>query len=108
MPSILTTAAPTSDDAIIGALQGLSVTAGLVTTPKAPASTAHILCGVERWKVKTLQDRPSLLAVKTATIASLITEPKPSRLPGDRAPFERHQFKVTAQLTQVISEGDGD
>jgi hypothetical protein len=66
------------------------------------------LCGVERWKVKTLQDRPSLLAVQTTTIARVIGEPKPSPLPGTRAPFERHQFRITAQVTKVISEDDGD
>jgi hypothetical protein len=86
----------------------VSATAALVAPPQAPASTAHILCGVERWKVKTLQDRPSLLAVQTTTISSLISQPKPSPLPGERAPFERHQFKVTAQVTKVISEADGD
>jgi hypothetical protein len=74
----------------------------------APASTGRSLCGVERWKVKTLQDRPSLLPVQTVTIAYLISRTKPVTLPGDRAPFERHQFKVTAQVTKVIGEDDGD
>jgi hypothetical protein len=73
-----------------------------------PASTGRSLCGVERWKVKTLQDRPSLLPVQTVTIAYLISRTKPVPLPGDRAPFERHQFKVTAQVTKVIGEDDGD
>lgn len=86
----------------------LSVAAGLLTTQQAPAATTHSLCGTERWTVKTLQDRPSLLAVKTATIAYLTSQPKPSPLPGTRAQFERHVFKVTAQVTQVINEGDGD
>ena len=62
---------------------------------------------MERWKVKTLQDRPTLLAVQTTTIAHLISQPKPSPLPGTRAPFERHQFRVTAQVAKVIGE-DGD
>src|SRR5438876_6514092 len=70
--------------------------------------TTRVLCGVERWKVKTLQDRPSLLAVQTRTIAYLITRTKPSPLPGDRAPFERHQFRVTLQVTKVLGEADGD
>jgi hypothetical protein len=65
-------------------------------------------CGVERWKVKTLQDRPKLHAAKTATIAQLITEPKPSPLPGTRAPFEFNVFKVNAKVTQIIAEDDGD
>jgi hypothetical protein len=45
-------------------------------------------CGVERWKVKTLQDKPSLHAIQAATIAQLIAVPKPDPLPGTRAPFE--------------------
>jgi hypothetical protein len=65
-------------------------------------------CGHERWKVKTLQDRPKLHAVKTATIAQLINEPKPSPLPGTRAPFEFNVYKVTAKVTQIIAEDDGD
>jgi hypothetical protein len=65
-------------------------------------------CGVERWKVKTLQDRPKLHAVKTASIAQLISEPKPSPLPGTRAPFEFNVFKVNARVTQIIGEDDGD
>jgi hypothetical protein len=63
---------------------------------------------VARWKAKTLQDRPSLLPIQTTTIANLISQPKPVPLPGDRAPYERHQFKVTAQVTKVIGEDDGD
>jgi hypothetical protein len=72
------------------------------------ATPDRSLCGVERWKVKTLQDRPTLLRVKTTTIASLIAEPKPVPLPGTRAPFERHQFKLTAQVVRLHSEADGD
>jgi hypothetical protein len=74
----------------------------------AGASPDSTMCGVERWKVKTLQDRPSLLAVQTKTIAYLISRTKPTPLPGDRASFERHQFKVTAHVTKVIGEDDGD
>ena len=73
-----------------------------------PASQARSMCGVERWKVKTLQDRPKLHTAKTATIAQLIAVPKPVPLPGTRAPFEFNVFKVTAQVTKVIPEEDGD
>jgi hypothetical protein len=65
-------------------------------------------CGVERWKVKTLQDRPNLLAPQERTIAYLVTRTKPSPLPGTRAPFERHQFIVTAAVTKKLAEDDGD
>jgi hypothetical protein len=65
-------------------------------------------CGVERWKVKTLQDRPNLLPPQERTIAYLVTRTKPYPLPGARAPFERHQFIVTAAVTKKLSEDDGD
>jgi hypothetical protein len=73
-----------------------------------PASQARSMCGVERWKVKTLQDRPKLHTAKTATIVQLIAVPKPVPLPGTRAPFEFNVFRVTAQVTKIIPEDDGD
>jgi hypothetical protein len=94
--------------AFIASLVASSLTAGLLATPSSPASIGRISCGVERWKVKTLQDRPTLLPVQTTTIAYLIDRRKPSPLPGTRAHFERHQFKLTAQVNKVISEDDGD
>ena len=70
--------------------------------------TTSTSCGVERWKVKRLQDRPTLHTAKTATIAQLIVVPKPVPLPGTRPPYEFSQFKVTAAVTKVIPEADGD
>jgi hypothetical protein len=74
----------------------------------ASATSGRTDCGTERWTVKTLQDRPALLPIQTTTIAALITQAKPSPLPGNRAPFERHQFRITAQVVRVHSEDDGD
>ena len=65
-------------------------------------------CGVERWSVKTLQDRPRLLPVKTVTLAYLVSRPAPSNLPYTRLPFERHVFRVTAAVTLIRSESDND
>jgi hypothetical protein len=45
-------------------------------------------CGVERWTVKTLQDRPRLLPAQKTTIHYLITRRAPSSLPDTRLPFE--------------------
>jgi hypothetical protein len=104
---VAVTPRPLARTALAAIVVGLIVIVGLAP-PKASASTAHIFCGVERWNVKTLQDRPTLLPVQTTTIASLIAHPKPSPLPGTRAPFERHQFKVTAQVVRMHSEHDGD
>ena len=53
----------------------------LGSTSQAGTSTST-KCGVERWKVKTLQDRPKLHAVKPATVAQLISVMKPVPLPG--------------------------
>jgi hypothetical protein len=83
---------------------------GLAAPPARPSprSTAQILCGVERWNVKTLQDRPVLLPAKTTTIAFLTTRPAPASLPVTRLPFERHIYTVTTAVTLVRPEADGD
>jgi hypothetical protein len=50
--------------------------------------SAALACGVERWTVKTLQDRPRLLRARTATIGYLVSRPAPIALPATRLPFE--------------------
>ena len=65
-------------------------------------------CGIERWSVKTLQDRPRLLPVKTVPLAYLVSRPAPANLPHTRLPFERHVFRVTAAVTLIRSESDND
>ena len=69
---------------------------------------ARALCGVERWTVKTLQDRPSLFPAHTLTLRYLVTRPAPAYLPVTRLPFERHIFRVVAAVTLVRPEDDGD
>jgi hypothetical protein len=76
-------------------------------TTIAHAAPARSLCGVERWTVKTLQDGPTLLPVRTTTLRFLVTRPAPS-LPSTRLPFERHVYRVTAAVTLVRPEDDGD
>src|SRR6266511_1367907 len=73
-----------------------------------PPANARTLCGVERWTVKTLQDRPRLLPVRDTTIAYLVARRPPSPLRATRFPFERHVFRVTAAVTLVRPEDDGD
>ncbi len=70
-------------------------------------SSSSAACGVERWTVKTLQDRPSLLPAQTTTVHFLVTRPAPSQ-PTTRLPFEHHVFTVTAAVTLVRQEGDSD
>lgn len=65
-------------------------------------------CGVERWTVKTLQDRPHLLRARKTTIHYLITRPRPSSLPDTRLAFERHIFTVVAAVVLVRPEDDSD
>jgi hypothetical protein len=72
------------------------------------ADRATGACGVERWTVKTLQDRPQLLPVQSVTIAYLATRPRPRSFPAQRLPFERHVFRVEAAVTLARAEDDGD
>lgn len=70
--------------------------------------TSGAACGVERWSVKTLQDRPRLLPARTTTIHFLVTRPAPEPLPTTRLPFERHVYTVIAAVTLVRQEADSD
>jgi hypothetical protein len=79
----------------------------LATSP-AHATTTRATCGVERWTVKTLQDRSRLLPVRNTTIRYLVTRPAPASLPYTRLPFERHIFGVTAAVILVRHEDDDD
>jgi hypothetical protein len=73
------------------------------------AATARADCGVERWTIKTLGDRPSLLPARPSTIKALTSVAAPSYLPqATRLPFERHVYRVTAAVTLVRPEDDGD
>ena len=89
----------------IAVLAGLATTAALAHPPSSAARTA---CGVERWTLKTLQDRPRLFPVRRTTIARLVSLPAPSVLPPTRLPFERRVFRVTAAVTLDRPEVDGD
>lgn len=71
-------------------------------------SSAGAACGVERWTVKTLQDRPKLLLARTTTVHYLVTRPHPSVLPSTRLPFERHVYTVTAAVVYIKHEADQD
>jgi hypothetical protein len=91
--------------ALLCAVAGFSYSLSVKSTL---AANARVLCGVERWTVKTLQDRPRLLPLRDTTIAYLVTRPRPDTLPDRRLPFERHIFRVTASVTLVREEDDGD
>jgi hypothetical protein len=63
---------------------------------------------VERWTVKTLQDRPRLLPARATTVHDLVTLLTPAVHPATRLPFEHNVFTVTAAVTLVRREDDGD
>jgi len=71
-------------------------------------ATSRFACGVDRWAVKTLQDRPHLLLNRLTTVKYLVTRRAPSYLPSSRLPFERHVFTVIARVTFVGEEADSD
>ncbi len=80
----------------------------------APSAQGHLRvsaasrCGVERWTVKTLQDRPKLFATRRSSVAHLASIPRPASVPATRLPFERHVYSVVAAVTLVRPEADGD
>ena len=86
---------------LFGAFVIASLTAGGVALGAGVAAPARSLCGVDRWTVKTLQDRPHLLRARKTTIHYLVTRPAPGSLPDTRLPFERHVFTVVAAVVLV-------
>jgi len=72
------------------------------------ATNGRVACGVERWAVKTLQDRPLLRPARSTTVRFLVTRRRPAHLPTRRLPFERNVFTVAAAVTGIRSEDDGD
>lgn len=85
-----------------------TVVAAHGSNPSAPQLSSSGACGVERWTVKTLQDRPKLLANRLTTVHYLDTRPAPASIPDTRLPFEHHIFTVIARATFVREEADSD
>src|SRR6266480_1716453 len=97
----------------VAAVVGISLVVARVAAPSHASHfrySAALACGVERWKVKTLQDGPRLLRVHSTSIsiAQLVTHERPTPLPATRLPFERHIFNVDASVTLVRHEADED
>ena len=57
------------------------------------AHVAHpsraLMCGTQRWIVKTLQDKPRLISAKPTTVAHLTSLTRPKPAPVERGQFER-------------------
>jgi hypothetical protein len=97
--------------ALVVALVALATVAARVAVPSRATHfrySAALACGVERWKVKTLQDRPRLYRAHAISIAELTSHDRPTPLPPTRAPFERRVFSVDAAVTLVRREPDDD
>src|SRR5262245_36456018 len=78
-----------------------------VPAPNHPARfSAALSCGVERWSIKTLKDRPRLLPARATTVAKLTRLSTPSYLPAKRRlASERRIYSVVASVTdQTESE----
>jgi hypothetical protein len=82
--------------------------AAAAVTASSGHATSRYACGVERWAVKTLQDRSHLLRNRLTMVHYLVTRRAPSYLPSTRLPFERHVFTVIARVTFVREEADSD
>ena len=89
----------------------LTATAARVAAPSEAHPTKPsraLICGSQRWLVKTLQDRPRLLRARKGTVAFLSSLPRPKPAPTMRIPFERRIYSVEAAVTHVLSEDDQD
>jgi hypothetical protein len=88
----------------------LAAVAARVAAPRAHPVHFNraLMCGSERWKVKTLQDHPRLIAAKRETVAHLASLTRPVPAPTDRSNFERHIYSVEGAVTHVLSEADQD
>jgi hypothetical protein len=89
-------------------LAATALTVWMGTATHSSGATSRGACGVERWTVKTLQDRPLLLRNRLTTVKYLVTRRPPQYLPRTRLPFERHIFTVIARVTFVREEADSD
>src|SRR4051812_44069082 len=97
--------------AVVVVVVGLAVVVARLAAPSHAGHfrySAALACGVERWKVKTLQDRPRLLRVHSIPMAQLVSHERPTPLPATRLPFERHIFSIDAAVTLVRHEADED
>jgi hypothetical protein len=87
---------------------GVALSARTTSAPVRIRTARAGACGVERWTVKTLQDRPQLLPAHSSTVRALGRIARPSSLPASRLPQERHVYTVTAQVVRIRAESDGD
>jgi hypothetical protein len=81
----------------------------------APSGASHyrfsaaMVCGIERWNIKTLKDRPLLKRATQTTVAHLVAQARPASFPPPgRLAFEHRVFNVIAAVTLDRTEADLD
>jgi hypothetical protein len=93
---------------VVAVIAAAAVAARIAAPSHATRFHASRACGVERWAVKTLQDRPRLLRVRATTIAHLDSIPRPAHVPSTRLPIERRIYSVVASAEMIREESDQD
>jgi hypothetical protein len=93
----------------------VAVLASIAARIAAPSDASHyrfsaaMVCGIERWNIKTLKDKPRLKRAANTTVAHLVSVARPSPFPPPgRLAFERRIFTVTAAVTLDRTEADLD
>jgi hypothetical protein len=70
--------------------------------------SAALSCGVERWSIKTLKDRPLLQHARPATVAQLTRLRAPRVLPAGRRLAAEHQIYSVVGSVTLRPEADLD
>jgi hypothetical protein len=99
----------------IGTVAAAALLAGLICAPQTPTAAAaplRLLCGTERWSVKTFSDPDRFkvnLTPRYRTVKQLNALVRPAHRPANgRTPDELKVYRVTATVTAAINEDDGD
>jgi hypothetical protein len=93
---------------LIAALAAITARLAAPTQAHPTKPSRALICGSERWRLKTLQDRPKLYSAKPKTVAWLMGLPRPKPAPTARSNFERRIYSVEAAVTHVLQEADKD
>jgi hypothetical protein len=95
---------------LIAVAAGVAVRVATPAQKQIPARvSAALACGVERWNIKTLKDRPLLLRARGTTVKYLTSLRRPAYLPRTRRLLrERRIYSVIAAVTLNRTEADLD
>lgn len=97
---------------VAGALAAAGALLRAAPVPPAAAAPLRVLCGAERWSVKSFAD-PDRLRVNLRpvprTVRQLNALVRPAHRPANgRTAAERRVYRVEATITVSIDEADGD